>query len=244
MPAMTLRLLRCFAPFALFVATSASGQSVTSSKDPGQWALIYHEVMENNRLEQSAWTWQYRIEVREEGELLYVDLLEATRSDRGALVAHAVEKEMKIKERHGLLSRAGQEKRLARIQQKIDFIRETILSYVYMSRGEIVDFFDRAEVTDAEGYDNALRVEAANVLKDSDSITLYGDRGTAHPILLEFSVPFEESIHVNGRVEFRHIRNSDTFYGAEIQANFTETKAPGKTNVISVEVESFDFQRK
>jgi hypothetical protein len=180
----------------------------------------------------------------EGSELLYIDLLEATRDANGKLITKRLEQDMKIKERHGLLSRAGQEKRLAEIEEKIEFIKGVLQSYIYMSRGEVVDFFDNAEVTEAVGYNNALKVDGEDVLKEGDYITLFGDKGTARPLFLTFSVPFNDKLGVDGSIEFRNLRNSNLFYGAQITANFVELKRPGKAKIISLEVESFDYQKK
>ncbi|MDF1851553.1 MAG: hypothetical protein P1U85_12015 [Verrucomicrobiales bacterium] len=229
----------------LGVSVSESfSQSATSSKDPAQWALIYSKNLEKNREQLTKYTWQFKVQVMEGSELLYIDLLEATRDANGKLITKRLEQDMKIKERHGLLSRAGQEKRLAEIEEKIEFIKGVLQSYIYMSRGEVVDFFDNAEVTEAVGYNNALKVDGEDVLKEGDYITLFGDKGTARPLFLTFSVPFNDKLGVDGSIEFRNLRNSNLFYGAQITANFVELKRPGKAKIISLEVESFDYQKK
>lgn len=206
--------------------------------------MIYSRVLEKNREALSHYSWQYKVEVTEEGELLYIDTLEATRDESGQLVTKRLDKDLQIKERHGPLSRAGQEKRLAKIQEKIDFVRGLLLNYVYMTRGQVVDFFDKALVSEAVGYDNALRVDAENVLRDGDSILLFGDRGTAHPLFLSFTVPFDENIRVDGTIEFQHLRNSNLFYGATIDAKFVESKKVAGEKELSIKVETFDFQKK
>jgi len=229
----------------LGVSVSESfSQSATSSKDPAQWALIYSKNLEKNREQLTKYTWQFKVQVMEGSELLYIDLLEATRDANGKLITKRLEQDMKIKERHGLLSRAGQEKRLAEIEEKIEFIKGVLQSYIYMSRGEVVDFFDNAEVTEAVGYNNALKVDGEDVLKEGDYITLFGDKGTARPLFLTFSVPFNDKLGADGSIEFRNLRNSNLFYGAQITANFVELKRPGKAKIISLEVESFDYQKK
>lgn len=240
----TFPLLSLAVPLLVGFATHLPAQSVTSSKDPADWALIYADVLEKNRKALSGYTWQYRVKVMEGADLLYVDVLEATRTSEGVLLTERVEHDLRIRQRHGPLSRPGQEKRLAEIQEKIEFLKDVFRTYVYMSRGEIVDFFDKAKVTDAVGYDNALRVDGENVLKTGDSITLFGDRGTAHPLYLAFSVPYDDKVYVDGSIEFRHLRGGRIFSGAELMANFVEKKGLGKAKVISIEVESFDFQKK
>tara|TARA_R110002096_G_scaffold88884_7_gene202822 strand:- start:1781 stop:2515 length:735 start_codon:yes stop_codon:yes gene_type:complete len=230
------------AAVGLALPTSSFSQArATSSKDPGKWALLYSEVLDSNRKALGVYSWQYRVEVMEDNELLYVDLLEAGYDRLGNLQTTRVGQELKIKERHGPLSRAGQEGRLREIEEKIEFLKEVIRSYVYMSRGEVVDFFDKAETTEAVGYNNALRVDGENVLNEGDSITLFGDLGTAQPIFLTFSVPFDDKVRVDCSIQFRHLRGNGAFYGAEVTANFVELKKIGKSKALSIEVESFDF---
>lgn len=236
-----------FAATAVFffsMISEGNSQTATSSKDPAQWALIYSDNLEKNGKSLINYTWQYKVSVMEGAELLYIDTLEATRGADGSLQTLRTEQDLKIRERHGILSRGGQEKRLAEVQEKIEFIKKVLGSYVYMTRGQVVDFFDKATVTEAVGYTNALKVDGESVLMKGDYITLFGDRATARPLFLTFSVPFNDKLGVDGSIEFRKLRNADVFYGAEITANFVELKRPGKAKIISIEVESFDFQKK
>lgn len=243
-PMMTLRACFLNAVFLFLLAGAGWSQTATSSKDPAQWALIYSKNLEENRKLMTNYSWQYRVAVMDAEELLYVDHLEATRDSEGNLQTTRLRHDLKIKEKHGILSKAGQEKRFAEIEEKIEFLKEVMQAYVYMSRGEVVDFFDAAKVTEAIGYTNALRVDAENVLREGDYVTLYGDRATARPLYITFSVPFNDKLGVDGSIDFRSLRNSDLFYGAEITANFVELKRPRKAKIISIEVASFDFQKK
>lgn len=85
---------------SLLVAFTSEGrsQSATSSKDPAQWALIYSDNLEKNRRALSQYTGQFKIAVTAGTELLFVDILEATRESDGALQTVRMEKDLKVKE--------------------------------------------------------------------------------------------------------------------------------------------------
>ncbi len=211
------------------------------SKDPGQWALTYSGVLDKNKKILSGYTWQYRLEAMEESTLLYVDLLEGRIDAAGNLQTTRINQDLKIKTRHGILRAKGQDSRLRDVEKKIEFLKKIIRSYVYMSRGEVVDFFDKATKNDAVGYNNALRIDGESVLNQGDSVTLFGDKKTAQPIFLTFSVPFDDKIRVDCAIKFRRLRGSGAFYGSVVTANFVKLKKTGKTKAFSIEVESFDY---
>ena len=232
--------------FAFFLGFSGKSEAQTaiSSKDPGQWALLYADVLAKNKKALGNYSWQYRVEVSQDNEMLFVNLMEAHLDSAGELQTTRINQDLKIKERHGPLSKAGQEGRLKNIEEKINFLKATIRRYVYLERGEVVDFFDKAEKTEAVGYSNATRLDGEDIINKGDTITLFGDRATAQPIFLTFSVPFDNLLRVDCAIQFRHLRGSGVFYAAEVTANFVELKRLGGPKALSVEVESFDYVKK
>ncbi|MDF2378489.1 MAG: hypothetical protein P1U81_19795 [Verrucomicrobiales bacterium] len=226
------------------LSPSPAQEAAISSKDPGQWALLYSDTLQKNRKALMDYSWEYRVEVIEDGSLLYVDRLSANYNAQGVIETTRLDQDLKIKERQGLLFKAGQEKRLAEVEKKIQVLKQLIGRYVYMSRGEVVDFFENARVTEAVGYDNALRVDGENVLTEGDSVTLYGDRATAFPIHLIFSAPYDEKTWIKGEVKFRHLAQLGGFYAPRVSAEFEEKRAVGKTKFLYIDVESHDYVAK
>lgn len=239
------------APFALLLtgaillpSPTRAQEAAIDSKDPGQWALLYSDTLRKNRKALMDYSWQYRVEVIENGSLLFVDRLSANYNVEGKIETMRLDQDLKIKERHGLLLKAGQEKRLAEIEKKIQVLKGLIGQYVYMSRGQVVDFFENAAVTEAVGYDNALRVDGENVLTDGDSVTLYGNRATAFPIYLIFSAPYDAKTWIKGEVKFRHLDQLGGFYAPRVSAEFEEKGALGKSKFLYIDVESHDYEAK
>ena len=237
-----LRLLTLLALLGNSPFDVAAQAPITKSKDPGQWALIYSDVLAKNRERLKDYSWQYRVEVRENNELLYVDHLDAKYGNDGRVVTQRVGQDLKIKARQGLLLKAGQEARLKDTEAKIEFLKKAIGDYVYMTRGQVVDFFTKARKTEAVGYENALRADGESVLVKGDSVTLIGDKSTAFPIYLAFSAPVDAKTSIRCEVYFRHLRQVGAFYGPKVTGEFTQTGAGGK--VLRIDVESFDYLAK
>ncbi len=242
-----LRVLLSLAVVVFFVpgAREATAQApISTSKDPAQWALIYSEVLHKNRELLKDYSWQYRVEVQENARLLYIDHLDARYGADGRIETIRLSQDLQVKPRQGPLLKAGQEAKLREVEAKIETLKKHIGDYVYMTRGQVVDFFDKAKKTEAIGYDNALRLDAEDVLTKGDSITLFGDKSTAFPIYLAFTVPLDEQTGIRCEVHFRHLRQLGAFYAAKVSGRFVELGRGGSTKALVIDVESFDYVAK
>jgi len=240
----TLLGLAIVAFFASAAHEAVAQAPITDSKDPGQWALIYSDVINKNRETLKAYSWQYRVEVQENGELLFIDNLSARYGTDGRVETFLLSQDLQMKQRHGLLLKAGQEAKLRDIEKKIDTLKNYIGDYVYMSRGQIVDFFGKAKKSDAVGYDNALRLDAESVITKGDTVTLYGDKSTAFPLFLAFTVPLDAKTGIRCEVHFRHLRQFGAFYGSKVTGEFVELARGSAAKSLTIDVESFDYVAK
>lgn len=233
--------------FALLVMSSreaAAQAPITTSKDPGQWALIYSDVLNKNRDRLKDYSWQYRVEVQENGNLLYIDHLDGSYGADGRIATIRLSQDLQMKQRHGLLLKAGQEAKLRDVEAKIEVLKKYLGDYVYMTRGQVVDFFSKARKSEAVGYDNALRLDGENVLMEGDSVTLFGDKSTAFPLFLAFTVPIDAKTGIRGEVHFRNLRQMGAFYGSKVSGEFVELSRGSSPKSLTIQVESFDYVAK
>lgn len=244
LPHSTLLSLAIFGLAALFSREAAGQEPITTSKDPAQWALIYSDVINKNRQRLKDYSWQYRVEVQENGSLLYIDHLDGSYGADGRIATIRLSQELQMKQRHGLLLKAGQEAKLREVEAKIETLKKYIGDYVYMTPGQIVDFFGKARKSEAVGYDNALRLDAENVLNEGDSVTLYGDKSTAFPLFLAFTVPLDAKTGIRCEVHFRHLRQMGAFYGSKVSGEFVELARGSSPKSLTISVESFDYVAK
>ena len=230
--------------FTLPVREAGAQAPITINKDPAQWALIYSEKINKNRERLKDYSWQYRVEVQENGRPLYIDHLDGSYGADGRVETIRLSQDLQMKQRHGLLLKAGQEAKLREVEAKIATLKKYIGDYVYMTPGQIVDFFGKARKTDAVGYDNALRLDAENVLNKGDSVTLFGDKSSAFPLFLAFTVPLDAKTGIRCEVHFRHLRQMGAFYGSKMEGEFVDLSPVASPKTLTINVESFDYVAK
>jgi hypothetical protein len=208
--------------------------------DPGEMALKYAGILAGNRAALSGYSWQLRVEVAKGGELQYIDLVQGRYDASGRLQTTEINQDLKVKKRHGLIRGNLQEKKIRELKASVDKVKNMVLSYIYMSRGDVVNFFDRARKSVAPAYDNVLVIDSKNVLLPGDAVTLLVDKMSGSPLRLVFSAPAGEKRRVNATIQFRHLRNNAAFYAD--QADVRVITDDDDDN-LAIKVESFDFMK-
>ncbi len=213
------------------------GLPTVNAQDRGELALKYADNLAENRAKLSQYTWQLRVEVLKNGEMQYVDLLEATIGQSGQLETVEINNDLQIKKRHGIIRGNLQDATQDNIAEKVAQVKEWANAYVYMSRGKVVDFFDAAQVSEAAGWDNAVVAQKLNVLVPGDSVTLVADKDSLMPLHLTFLVPNGKKKAVAARIEFRVLRDNGAFVASRAHAVWEGD------NQIEILVDSFDFMK-
>jgi hypothetical protein len=210
------------------------------TKDKGELALIYSGILAGNRQKLAEYSWQLRVEVAQEGELKFVDLVKARYGVDGKLQTTDINHDLKIKKRHGLIGGNAQDKNILKLKASTNNVKDWILAYIYMSRGKVVDFFDKATPVDSLRYSNAVVVQGKDVLRPGDAVNLVIDKTTGSPLQLTFTVPIGEKSKLNAQVNFRHLRSNAAFYPDQVDAGIVSDK---NEENITIKVESFDFMK-
>lgn len=215
--------------------TLTGGVQLSQAADPGELALKYADNLQANRKKLANYSWQQRLEVTKNGKQQSLVLLSARFDSAGNLQTTEINKDLKIRTRHGLIGGALQESTQDNIAAKVKNMKAWAMAYVYMSRGTVVDFFDGATVADVQGWDNAVVVRKANVLSPGDSVSLIADKDSLMPHRLSFVVPTDDKKGVACTISFRYLRDN----GAFVAGSASGVWAGG--NDITVHVENFDF---
>ena len=212
--------------------------------DPGEMALLYLGVLAKNNQMLREYSWQSRLEVFEmdedERKPLYVSLMVTRLDAKGIPQSTEMNKVLTTRKRNGLIRGNIQEKKLASIKETSNALKQWILSYVYMARGDVVNFFDRAAKSDSAVYENAVMLRGSNVLRDGDSVALTIDKVSGSPISLTFFVPTSKDMRVSARVHFRYLRDGSVFYADQVDARVWEE---GDDESLNFKVENFDFSK-
>lgn len=157
------------------VALSTSLTLPAQEIDKTKLALEVSAANESNTTKLKAYIWKRRSEAYVNNELKLSTLAEVKFNAEGKLENKMVDASTTVKAKPGLRGRAQQGK----AEESLDYIEKALvlmLNYSYMSKGELVDFFDKATVTTAA--DGRLQATATNVLQAGDELTLLIDPTT------------------------------------------------------------------
>ena len=212
--------------------------------DPGEMALKYSAILVNNNQMLREYSWQSRVEGFEmdedERKPLYVSLMVTRLDAKGIPQSTELNKELTTRKRNGLIRGSIQEKKLTSIRETSKALKQWILSYVYMSRGNVVNFFDRAVKSDSTVYQNAVMLRGNDVAVKGDAVALTIDKASGTPLSLTFFVPTGKDTRVSATVHFRYLRDGSVFYADQVDAKVWEE---GDDESLNFKVENFDYRK-
>jgi hypothetical protein len=156
--------------FALLVIVTAGSAQV----DKEQLALAISKADDANTEKLKAYIWKRKSDVSINGVLKLTTLTEFSFDDQGKLQAKMVDAESSVKQKPGLRGRAQQNA----AENKMDYVGKALelsLAYTYMTKGQLMDFFSKATVTEKDGI---IDVTGADVYVKGDKLSILIDKKT------------------------------------------------------------------
>jgi len=139
------------------------------------------EELNNQKLKE--YVWKRKSDVFAENQLKLTTLTEFSFAPDGKLVATLVDAESTIKKKPGLRGRA----QANAIEDKAEYIQKALalaVSYTFMTKGELLDFFSKATVSEKDGL---LEATATDVRVKGDRLLVRIDPKTNLFTYKEFS---------------------------------------------------------
>jgi hypothetical protein len=178
------------------------------AEDKAELGLRYATAQQENLDQIKLYRWTSVATVERNGEIEDKYEVENRLNEKGELVQEVVESESDESRRHARRGRR-QERKDAR-RGNDDLVNEIFAfaaSYMYMSKGHEVDFFDNAKVTDGEDdLQGTRKVHGAGVMIDGDTVTKWIDPQTLRPQRIAFTFDLDGH-QVTGEVRYRSIEN-------------------------------------
>ncbi|MBL7857553.1 MAG: hypothetical protein JNM57_07680 [Cyclobacteriaceae bacterium] len=172
--------------------------SVTLAQvDKEQLALSISKADDANTEKLKAYIWKRKSDVSIDGQVKLTTITEFSYDDQGKLQANVVDAQSSVKQKPGL--RGKMQENAA--EDKMDYVSKSLdlaLSYTFMSKGQLLDFFEKATVTEKEGVYEAT---AENVNIQGDKLTIWVDKKTNLYIKKTFSSLLGKD-PVNGEINF------------------------------------------
>lgn len=156
----------------LFVLIAAS--CALAQPDKEQLALAISKADDANTEKLKAYIWKRKSDVAISGEVKLTTWTEFSFDGQGKLQAKIVDAESSVKQKRGIRGKIQQ----GAAEDKAEYVQKALelaTSYTFMSKGQLLDFFSKATITEKEGV---LEATAENVYVKGDKLTVWVDSKT------------------------------------------------------------------
>lgn len=156
--------------FLILIAISTG----LSQTDKDKLALAINAADEANTKQLMQYIWKRKSEVSINNEVKLTTITEFSFDDQGALQAKLVDAESSVQQKRGVRGKIQEnaaEDKAAYVQKAL----ELALAYTFMTKGQLMDFFSKATVTEKDGI---LEATAANVYVQGDKLTIWVEKAT------------------------------------------------------------------
>ena len=146
----------------------------SAQTDKDQLALAISMADEANTEQLKAYIWKRKSDVSIDGEVKLTTITEFSFDAAGKLQAKIVDAESSVKQKRGL--RGNMQEKAA--EGKMDYVEKALelaLAYTFMTKGQLLDFFTKAVVTEQNGM---IEATAENVYVKGDKLTIQVDATT------------------------------------------------------------------
>lgn len=153
---------------------SLASASVRAQSDNEKLALAISSAEEANLQKLKAFTWKRKSDVAVGGEVKLTTLTEFSFDAQGKLQAKMVDAESSVQQKRGLRGRAQK----SAIEDKADYVQKALelsVAYTFMTKGQLMDFFSKATVTESNGV---IEATGADIFVKGDKLTVRVDKAT------------------------------------------------------------------
>jgi hypothetical protein len=161
-----------------FPAIMCSGQI-----DKDQLALAVNKADEANTAQLKSMIWKRKSDVFIEGALKLTTITEFSYDANGKIQTKVIDSQSTVKDKKGIRGKIQENS----AEDKLDYVSNSLelaLKYTYMTKGELIDFFGKATVTEKNGI---IEATAENVYVKGDKLTVLIEAATNLYIFKKFS---------------------------------------------------------
>lgn len=181
----------------LLVFLLLSFSSAFAQLDKEQLALAISKADDANTEKLKAYIWKRKSDVSIDGQVKLTTITEFSFDEQGKVQANVVDAQSSVKQKPGLRGKAQQNA----AEDKAEYVQKALelsLAYTFMTKGQLLDFFSKATVTEKEGV---LEATAENVYVQGDKLAILVDSKTNLYIKKTFSSLLGKD-PVNGEINY------------------------------------------
>jgi len=202
--------------------------SLFAQLDTDQFALDVSKADAANTEQLKAFIWKRNATATVSGEVKATVINEVSFNEAGEIQVTQVGGETSVKQKRGVRGKVQQNA----MENNADYVGKALemaISYTYMSKGQLLDFFGKSTITDAG---DKYQITGANVLVQGDSLTVVVEKATNLFLSKNFSSMLDED-PISGKVSYAKF-SSGISHGSETVMNL-----PGKKAVINAKNQDY-----
>ena len=197
----------------LFQAALCSAQI-----DKDQLALAVNKADEANTGQLKSMIWKRKSDVFIEGTLKLTTITEFSYDENGKLQAKVVDSQSTVKDKKGIRGKIQENS----AEDKMDYVSKALdlaLKYTYMTKGELIDFFGKATLTEKNGI---IEATAENVYVKGDKLTVLIEAATNLYIFKKFTSLLDKDA-IDGQIKYEKF-SSGVNHGSTTTLNMPAQK--------------------
>jgi hypothetical protein len=173
-----------------------------AQSDKDKLALAINAADEANTKQLMQYIWKRKSDVSIGGEHKLTTITEFSFDDQGKLQAKIVDAESSVKQKPGLRGKAQQ----SAAEDKMDYVGKALelaSAYTFMTKGQLLDFFTKATITEIDGV---IEATSADVYVKGDKLTIWVDKKTNLYIKKKFSSLMGKDA-IDGEINYEKFSN-------------------------------------
>jgi hypothetical protein len=165
-------------------------------------AIAVADATKANMAAMQKYTWRVKTNLAKDGESMATSVSEMRFSTEGKLESTNIGGESNIEKKPGLRGRQ-QEKKMKEFGEYLQGVLAHSFQYIFMSKGTLVDVFDRAKIKETEG---GIDVAAGDLFVKGDELLISVDPVTRLAQKLSFRTTLDKDT-ITGAVTFAKIED-------------------------------------
>lgn len=186
--------------------------------DKDQLALAINKADEANTEQLKAFIWKRKSDVSIEGTVKLTTITEFSYDAAGKLQTKIIDAESTVKQKPGIRGKIQENA----AEDKADYVGKALelsLTYTYMTKGQLLDFFGKATVTEKDGI---IEATATDVYVKGDKLTILVEAATNLYLKKQFSSLLGKD-PVNGEIKYEKF-SSGVNHGSVTSLNMPAQK--------------------
>jgi pyruvate formate-lyase activating enzyme-like uncharacterized protein len=186
--------------------------------DKDQLALAVNKADEANTGQLKSMIWKRKSDVFIEGALKLTTITDFSYDANGKLQAKVIDSQSTVKDKKGIRGKIQENS----AEDKMDYVSNALdlaLKYTYMTKGELIDFFGKATVTEKNGI---IEATAENIYVNGDKMTVLIEAATNLYIFKKFSSVLGKDA-IDGQIKYEKF-SSGVNHGSTTTLNMPAQK--------------------